>query len=109
MAQWQSQSAASRRQAAECPLLCIGEKSNKRGSFDQRRPFYSGRREREREEVVLVLHVSNSQPTARQSGGDAACIRFPYLGSLIGGRQSGFQTWREPEPVWAALFISLAR
>jgi hypothetical protein len=88
MAQWQSQSVASRRWSVLSSAL-------------------GG--ERGREEVVPVPHVSNSQPTVCQSGGDAACIRFPYLGSLTGGPQSGFQTWREPEPVWAALFVSLAR
>jgi hypothetical protein len=64
--------------------------------------------EGEREEAVPVPHVGDGRPMARWSGGDAARVRFSCTGSLTSGPRSGFESWREPEAVWAALFLGPA-
>jgi hypothetical protein len=86
--------------------LGVGEKLVERGKLWPMSPFIGTG---EREEATVVPHVGDDRLTAYRSGGDAVRIGFPYLGSLTSGPQSAFQTWREPESVWATLFIGPAR
>jgi hypothetical protein len=82
------------------------EKMGGKGEASAGVSFYRGRREGE--EAIVVPHIGVQTSMTCQTGWSTTCIRFPSPESLIGGPQSGLQTWREPESAWAALSISRA-
>jgi hypothetical protein len=98
--------AASRRRRSGLAHLSVGENGWKWVWFDRCILLY-GRTERE--EAIVVLHVGIRTPAAYQTGWTTTQRQDAYLGSLTGVPWSVFETWCEPESVWAALFISLAR
>jgi hypothetical protein len=70
-----------------CLTSALGRKATEKESFGEVALLIG---EGEREGAVMVLHISDGWPTAHRSGGDAAHVRFPCLGSLTGGPRSAF-------------------
>jgi hypothetical protein len=85
--------------------LGIGENGGK-GEASTGDSFYRGRRERGG--IHSLIHRRRSADGLPVWGGHGAQWHH-YPGSPTGAPRSGFQTWHEPEQVWAALFIGPTR
>jgi hypothetical protein len=68
--------------------LALGKTDGKEEAASAGDSFYM--RRRAKEEMTVVPHISDDQPMACRSGGDAVRVGFPCPGSLTGGPRSVF-------------------